>query len=187
MFELLKRKKGQAAMEYLMTYGWAILVIIIILAALLYLGILGPQTIKSCTFSGSEIFCNTAKLTADPTSTTGVKLSLEVQNGAPKTINIVGVACTASATAPTMTGYVVGTAANSKQVPSGQKSSLPGDLSGGAYTLYCTDGSGAAVTLPAGQPYTGKIYLAYCEDGYCTSGAKYHIIVGDVSGKLELG
>ena len=38
------RKKGQAAMEYLMTYGWAILIVIIVAAALYALGIFNPAT-----------------------------------------------------------------------------------------------------------------------------------------------
>jgi hypothetical protein len=36
-------KKGQAAMEFLMTYGWAILVVLAAIAALAYFGVLSPQ------------------------------------------------------------------------------------------------------------------------------------------------
>ncbi len=35
-------KKGQAAMEFLMTYGWAILIAIIAIAALIAFGVLNP-------------------------------------------------------------------------------------------------------------------------------------------------
>ena len=35
-------RKGQAAMEFLMTYGWAILVVIAAIAALAYFGVLDP-------------------------------------------------------------------------------------------------------------------------------------------------
>ncbi|MGV8168777.1 MAG: hypothetical protein ACP5N3_01860 [Candidatus Nanoarchaeia archaeon] len=37
------RKKGQAAMEFLMTYGWAIIVVLAAIAALAYFGVLSPQ------------------------------------------------------------------------------------------------------------------------------------------------
>ncbi len=40
---LLRNKKGQAAMEFLMTYGWAILIVIIAIAALVYFGVLSPE------------------------------------------------------------------------------------------------------------------------------------------------
>ncbi|MBU0757967.1 MAG: hypothetical protein KKF44_07895 [Nanoarchaeota archaeon] len=36
-------RKGQAAMEFLMTYGWAILVVIAAIAALAYFGVLSPE------------------------------------------------------------------------------------------------------------------------------------------------
>lgn len=37
-----KIQKGQAAMEFLMTYGWAILVVLIAIGALAYFGVLNP-------------------------------------------------------------------------------------------------------------------------------------------------
>ena len=37
-------RKGQAAMEYLMTYGWAILIVVIVAAALFALGVFNPAT-----------------------------------------------------------------------------------------------------------------------------------------------
>lgn len=39
-------KKGQAAMEFLMTYGWAILVVLIAIGALAYFGVLSPERFK---------------------------------------------------------------------------------------------------------------------------------------------
>lgn len=41
-------KRGQGAMEFLITYGWAILVVIIVLSSLYYLGIFNPKTSNSC-------------------------------------------------------------------------------------------------------------------------------------------
>ena len=39
----IKHKKSQAAMEFLMTYGWAILVVLAAIAALAYFGVLSPE------------------------------------------------------------------------------------------------------------------------------------------------
>ena len=36
-------KKGQAALEFLMTYGWAILVVLVSIGALAYFGVLSPE------------------------------------------------------------------------------------------------------------------------------------------------
>jgi hypothetical protein len=41
-------KKAQAAMEYLMTYGWAILIIIVVVAALYAMGVFKVGSTVSC-------------------------------------------------------------------------------------------------------------------------------------------
>ena len=46
------RKKGQAGMEFLMTYGWAFLVLVAILGALAYFGILSPGRVLPETCQG---------------------------------------------------------------------------------------------------------------------------------------
>lgn len=40
---IFKRNKSQAAMEFLMTYGWAILVVLAAISALAYFGVLSPE------------------------------------------------------------------------------------------------------------------------------------------------
>jgi hypothetical protein len=47
-------KKGQAAMEFLMTYGWAILVVLAAIGALAYFGVLSPDKFmpSKCMVSG---------------------------------------------------------------------------------------------------------------------------------------
>ena len=47
----LMKQRGQAAMEFLMTYGWAILVVLIAIGALAYFGVLNPSRFlpRSCT------------------------------------------------------------------------------------------------------------------------------------------
>jgi len=59
-------KKGQAAMEFLMTYGWAILVVLVAIGALAYFGVLSPQRFlpQSCQF-GSGLGCESFKIATD--------------------------------------------------------------------------------------------------------------------------
>jgi len=45
-------KRGQSALEYLMTYGWALIVLVIVVAALFFLGILNPSTYQGKTCTG---------------------------------------------------------------------------------------------------------------------------------------
>lgn len=48
---MLKTKRSQAALEFLMTYGWAILIVLIVISALAYFGVLNPQNLlpSKCT------------------------------------------------------------------------------------------------------------------------------------------
>ncbi|MHA1867361.1 MAG: hypothetical protein ACTSVB_02005 [Candidatus Heimdallarchaeaceae archaeon] len=41
-------KKGQSAMEYLMTYGWAILIVIVVVAALYGMGVFSLKSGVTC-------------------------------------------------------------------------------------------------------------------------------------------
>ena len=50
------KKKGQSAMEYLMTYGWALLVVMIVLGVLFYLGVFTPKTTSACTFDAGTTY-----------------------------------------------------------------------------------------------------------------------------------
>lgn len=63
-------KKGQAAMEFLMTYGWAILIAIIAIAALIAFGVLKPGkgSANTCGTSGAittNIGCTDIKVITD--------------------------------------------------------------------------------------------------------------------------
>ena len=62
-------KKSQAALEFLTTYGWAFLVIIIMIGALAYFGILSPSKIlpNRCNF-GAEFQCIDYQISATANS-----------------------------------------------------------------------------------------------------------------------
>ncbi len=62
-------RKSQAAMEFLMTYGWAILVVLAAIAALAYFGVLNPDRLLSSKCDlGIEINCFNHKI--EPTQST---------------------------------------------------------------------------------------------------------------------
>ncbi len=53
-----KSRKAQSAMEYLMTYGWAILVIAVVLAALFELGVFNGGTLPNVCVGQSGFQCS---------------------------------------------------------------------------------------------------------------------------------
>ena len=60
----MKNRKSQAALEFLMTYGWAILVVLVSIGALAYFGVLSPDKFlpSKCTLQ-SGIACLDHKAT----------------------------------------------------------------------------------------------------------------------------
>ena len=90
-------KKAQAAMEFLMTYGWAILVVLVVIGALAYFGVLSPKKLlpDKCLFGPGIGTCNDYMAT-------GTTLTLELTNGFGETLTLVsevadGGYCTAAA------------------------------------------------------------------------------------------
>lgn len=73
----IRQKKGQGAMEYLMTYGWALLVIVVVGAALFALGVLNPTTYTQTRCQGFQFFQYQDQLA----SATADTLSLSLVNG----------------------------------------------------------------------------------------------------------
>jgi hypothetical protein len=97
-------KKGQAAMEFLMTYGWAILVVLAAIGALAYFGVLSPDRFlpEKCTLPAG-IACLDFRYT-------GTAIEMAIQNGAGFdmtgiSVAVNGTGCDASdaTTAPTLT------------------------------------------------------------------------------------
>ncbi|MCM2325666.1 MAG: hypothetical protein NDI94_04330 [Candidatus Woesearchaeota archaeon] len=95
-------KKGQAAMEFLMTYGWAILVVIAAIAALAYFGVLDPGKLlpERCQ-SSPGMDCISKKPVV---TTSGVTIAL--RNNLGGTVEVTDVA---GATCDTATGGAAGT------------------------------------------------------------------------------
>jgi hypothetical protein len=94
-------KKSQAAMEFLMTYGWAILVVLAAIAALAYFGVLSPEKFlpEKCVLSPG-LACVSHKV--EPTQTT-----LVISNGLGRSITIDSISvggCTGSFTNDMISG-----------------------------------------------------------------------------------
>jgi hypothetical protein len=83
---MFNKKKGQAALEFLTTYGWAFLVILVMIAALAYFGVLDPSNMvgESCAAS-APISCSGVQSDLSDND-----LGVELKNGNPKTMTITG-------------------------------------------------------------------------------------------------
>ena len=88
MLQRIKGLKAQAAMEFLMTYGWAILVVLIVIGALAYFGVLSPSTLlpEKCTFPVS--------LTCTDHTVTTNSMTFILLNGAGRDMRVWAVSAT---------------------------------------------------------------------------------------------
>jgi len=138
---MIGKKAGQAAMEYLMTYGWALLVIVIVIAILL---IMNPfSSPQSCKFDSIGFACeNIAVKATDGTLLGGIT------NGNNNGITVKGIVCTKAkgTTAPPAPTTVTST-------PVARQ---------GSYAIPATvkcDSTG-----PAGGEFSGKVWIFYKND-----------------------
>jgi uncharacterized protein (UPF0333 family) len=96
-------KKAQAAMEFLMTYGWAILVVLVAIGALAYFGVLSPDKFlpERCT-GPAGLDCIDKAQIASPKITFVVKNNLGSSITSPTLSSIRG-GCTESTGGATVT------------------------------------------------------------------------------------
>jgi len=85
-----KKRKAQAAFEYLTTYGWAMLAALIAIGTLLYFGFLNPSKLlpNQCDF-GTQLECVEYRIVSDESSVT--RADIRFRNNFGKDIRITGV------------------------------------------------------------------------------------------------
>ena len=117
----LRCRKGQAAMEFLMTYGWAILVVLAAIGALAYFGVLSPDRFlpEKCTLPSGMACLDFAY--------TGTAFELVIQNSGGFDMSNVVVT-------------VNGTDCNAVGTPAGDNVLTDGEQD--IYTVTCTPAAG---------------------------------------------
>jgi hypothetical protein len=168
------RQKAQGAMEYLMTYGWAILIIAIVIGALFKMGVFNTSFAANGCVAVSGYLCAANSLTQlDNLSFTVGQLALT------KTIYNVAAACSSAMTGSGLPNpspvsgapyaamvYISSTGAATNVVANGVTvAASPLSLSPGQRTvvtgLTCYGGSGTLITPVVGSAFNGYIWLDY--------------------------
>lgn len=135
----MSNKRGQAAMEFLMTYGWAIVVVLAAIGALAYFGVLSPQKLLPDRTTFSAPLPNVDNAVVTLTGNT-VQIAFKNNKGVDITLPM-----TASATGDCANPTVTGTFTNST---GGQEAIVAGTTriqNGGGFllTFDCDDNAGA--------------------------------------------
>jgi len=156
--------RGQSAIEYLTTHGWAILILLVVIASLFWLGVVNPKSVLHSSFLlPADMSCRAYIL-----NTTG-HVAVDIGQATGHPINVTKFRCT------------------QERDPVPDTISTPVYISNGDHA-FITDGTqqcytlaGANATGTTGSQYKGKIYIAYTE---LDTGFE-HTVVGDVSLKYE--
>jgi hypothetical protein len=149
-------------MEYLMTYGWALLVIVIVIAVLLWINPFKAP--EQCIFDQAGFVCSRPVLVQNST------IFADITNGNQKSIVVVGVACVKGRSPlpgevdKWPTGFLAGTvnSTNKKTVEYqgifnlGQNSTDTGTMA-----TTCRDNAGVKVQLKQNEDFNGRLYIAY--------------------------
>lgn len=85
----MQTKRGQAALEFLMTYGWAILAAIIVIGVLAYFGVFSPgKFVPEATVVNPPFYANAWNIDANGGSGTKGLVSVEVRNNGGEDVEI---------------------------------------------------------------------------------------------------
>jgi len=140
----MKTKKGQAAMEFLMTYGWAILAAVIVVGVLWYM-IGNPANLVGNNFKIS------APLVANAMALSTTDIEIEIRNGAAESITVTNIAAGSCTSAP-----ATSVAAGALQAFTVTCAQASGDRVNYDVTISYTT-SGSSVTQQATGSISGRV------------------------------
>ncbi len=157
-----RTSRAQSAMEYLMTYGWAILIIAVVLAALFELGVFnGSNLAPQACIAESGFICKNPVYTAN-----GITFTFGQTTGRDYYGDWIFVA--AQGEALDANGIPVGLVCNAKGCTSANKVGSPGNVLIPGQTVQVDFSAsdfraGGVPSNPTiGTPFAGYIWLGYC-------------------------
>ncbi|MCH7568379.1 MAG: hypothetical protein IIA87_03075 [Nanoarchaeota archaeon] len=149
----LQDKKGQAAMEFLMTYGWAILAAIIAIGVLAYFGVFTPGKFVG----GSAIVTAPFYVNAWNVQATANAVNLELRNNGGEAFTIISIDVENCATiTPVDFIMAAGNASSFAITPCGPTALAEGDNFKGDITITYRK-SGSALDLTSTGSITEKV------------------------------
>ena len=147
----MKSMKGQSAMEYLMTYGWAILIIAIVLVALFELGIFGGSTLPTACVAQSGFVCSSP-------SFVGANIVVTVGQSSGQTYSAVTLAFINSSNLHLVQS-------SSPSFPTGTTFPLPSPDTMTSGSEYVANVPIGYVAPAAGSGISGELWISYTASG----------------------
>jgi hypothetical protein len=181
MFGNLKKMRAQSAMEYLMTYGWAILIIAVVLGVLFSLGIFsGNNLLGTACIAYQGYYCANPILGSGGTLTVTLGQNFGTNYGSSS--DPVIFSCGNQTSTPNNAGFMSSGTDNvipGGELASGQTMSID-MICAGTGALGTVSALGASGSIPIGSAFTGAIWI-----NYQTGGANVVGKVASVSVKVS--
>lgn len=153
--------KGQAMMEYLMTYGVALVVILIVLAVLVTVVLPTLKPPENCQFSQPGLSCNVKKHAILAESSGNLKLVFQLDNQQNGLIRVVGVRCSNAPAANVQKADVSPRLSNPVQVTQGGSA-----VFGSNSTINCYNAdTGTVMQLTPNSEFKGSLAIVYTSQG----------------------
>lgn len=181
---MVMKKKAQAAMEFLMTYGWAILVVLVVIGALAYFGVLNPQNLlpEKCTLP-MGLYCKDHLIDGNNS-----RISFKLENGMGQGIMITSI----TVSGDILTGCTIDLKTQCTDNVDDDNDCTYNLLDG----WHIANGDSGTVTLIACTTpipiFTGKtkgdITVVYCDDTSATNidcGKFSHTMEGELLARVE--
>lgn len=174
--------KGQAVMEYLITYGLALFVILIVLAILVAVVLPQLKAPENCQFSQPGFSCSTKKhvIVSDTANNNLVTAIVQLDNQQDKGINIYGVLCSSDVPGNinTATFTSAGSFVDTSVTSMNAGASTP-------VTLNCVEPAGQQqVSLAPGATFKGSIAVLYGFQDEVT-GAPARLAIATITGTAQ--
>lgn len=180
-------KKGQAVMEYLITYGLALFIIVLVLAILVAVVLPSLTAPEECGFTQQGFTCNQKQHVLVADASNNVRLLFQLDNTQGRNVKIYGVLCTDATTGNVNKtevenyGYWLGTDPGEYQpLAAGQSFQFGGT----GDEVMCKKPGGAQIVLSPNSNFRGTLAVVYgFEDE--VSGAPTRISVATLSGNVQ--
>jgi uncharacterized protein (UPF0333 family) len=148
-------KKGQAALEYLMTYGWAIFIIVVVLAILAFYFTNLVRAGESCVFSQPGFSCSEQKPVLY-NNASKLHLAVRIDNQQGDGVTLASVVCTDQPSGNIDKAYLVAhQLSDTTRIPAGGSQT---------FDLYCYDKSGVALQTSPNSEFRGTLAVQYKRD-----------------------
>lgn len=177
-------------MEYLITYGLALFVILIVLAILVAVVLPSLQAPETCQFTQPGFACNSRPHAMISGSDDKVRILFQLDNNHGKGVDVIGISCISTSTGNVRTTDVEELTEGIERMAPGSTRSVgsesddPTERSDIAQKIQCVGEDGMPLELPPNSAFKGTLAITYkfSED---VPGAPTRLAVATVSGTTQ--